>query len=330
MATTEPARPQPVTSGPPPENLDDAIAAFEASFGKSDPPSPEAPDVPRDVDAEDAPPADPPAKEAPAAEAPAPAEPAKEIPSRAALRLMRQEARLRDERAAFERDRAAWVAERTAANQGTADARTLIQRAKADPVGFIKALGLDHGHYGRVLLADALGDKAPEGFRQLGAQFQEKAAVSSEIEQLRETVNQLQAAAAAREAAANLDRDAETFAASPAVTKFPHLAKLVTRKGAPHLAAQIRSEILEDAGRRVRTEGPTAQAITPAQAAARIHQRIVDLLDDVPEPKGTPATSAAKPATGASNESTRTAPGRSTAISDDDALKLAMDEFARR
>jgi hypothetical protein len=326
---TTPDRPTAPTAAPL-EIPEDALAAFLAGGDPPDevPPAPQDPPAPVDdpeVPKEDEAPAEEPAKEE---EAPPekPVEPA----SRAALKLMRREAALREREGALTAREADLVAREAAVREAGAakpGVEQLVRQAKLDPVGFVRALGIDVGVYGRLLLAEHLGDKAPEAYRGAAAAHRERTEVVSELDQLKETLRQMQAASTAAAYQAQMAATATQYVSGD-LKDVPHVAKLVARKGAGVVADQILQEIRSDAAARIQIEGPNARALTPAQAAKRIHDRIADLLGDAAEPQtAKKTTGATKPVTSATNETTRTAPGRNAVDDDAAVLARALAEF---
>jgi hypothetical protein len=224
-----------------------------------------------------------------AAESPAdPVEPPdepKEPETRAYRRLLAGEAKLRQERAA-------WEAEKAKLDAEIAEYRIVKTRADRDPIAFLRGIGLPQAklvELAREIQLNDLGDLAPADARAtLAAKRAETIAREAE-----ERIAAAQKAAEEKAAQAAQEREAQQFVVQyqaniekfvdSGLGDYPHLATMAT-KGKP-VAAALYQTAIEMASQR----DPMSPAPTPAEVAAQLNTQLAEFLSAVaPAPEPTP------------------------------------------
>jgi hypothetical protein len=153
---------------------------------------------------------------------------------------------------------------------------------KSDPMGFLKAQGLDPGLFGRAVLAEEFGENAPEGYRKIASDLKREGASGAEIEALKREIGELRSQVTTREQDSStksyVDGYYQQIDAHLAgdLTDSPAVATLMARdKG--KVMEEIRNLVAADASRKLQTGGTP---MTPAQAVAAFNERMSWIISD--------------------------------------------------
>lgn len=208
---------------------------------------------------------------------PAPVTPPAEVtpdpaPDRGMLRLLEREGQVRDRESALEqreRQFSARLSEMEARIAGQSD---FVERLHRDPVEALKSLGADADGISKVLLARAMGDKAPPEIKAAA----EKLEWQREIDALKRQVTQSEAQRYHEAERLRVQSEARAFASTvpkdaQGTSKYPALAR-VAATDASFVEQEIFNEIARDAQERAAKE-PNGRPIAPEVAAERLNKR---------------------------------------------------------
>lgn len=208
---------------------------------------------------------------------PAPATPPAEVttdpaPDRGMLRLLEREGQVRDRESALEqreRQFSTRLSEMEARLSGQSD---FVDRLHRDPVEALRSLGADADGISKVLLARAMGDKAPPEVKAAA----EKLEWQREIDALKRQVQQTEAQRYHEAERLRVQSEARAFASAvpkdeQGTSKYPALARVAVTD-ASFVEQEIFNEIARDAQERAAKE-PNGRPITPEVAAERLNKR---------------------------------------------------------
>ena len=221
-------------------------------------------------------------------ETPAAPEPKPAVSTTSAeLKLMRREAELRKREDALK----ALLAQTKAAPVETPKAPEPLPNPKLDPAGYLKAIGLDPAEAARVILAQSLGDKVPQEYRDRAAKFTAEAQLEDKLAKMQARIDQFEQAQAQTQAQKRAAEELQEKVKSAKPAPTQPLANELFTKNPGYFAEEVTREIFDDATKRYFTEGPSAQAITAEEAIARIEKRLkaygfsASSKTDTPAPK---------------------------------------------
>jgi len=160
--------------------------------------------------------------------------------------------------AALETELSQYRAQRAAAKEPVDHTKELQRQLLQDPVGTMQRMGLPVDHMTRVLVANALGDQAPPELKvlaQMGPQVSATNALASDLQAMRQRMEELEAERKATAVRASFKAQAQDK------QKYPHLAKAVSADASlfeDDIARGVTAEELESRLARV------AKAVAPA------------------------------------------------------------------
>lgn len=247
------------TSAPPPEDLsvEAFLAEYEAEVAKEE--------ATNTNQAEQS--AEPPATEAKKDEP--------QKPSAATTALLRAQSRLAAREAKVaEMERA--LREKTRPETTESKRQWTKASIKADPMSFLKEQGIEPGNFARALLAEELGNEAPDEYRKIASGLKQSAEVAAENEALRKKIEDLESRFSQRDQVSEHQRIRENYyrqveaGLSGDLKEAPVVAAMYAKDKA-RLMDEISKVVAEDAAQKLRSGG--GDPMTPQEAIKAVNSR---------------------------------------------------------